>query len=247
MSYAKSASVYDAIYTAMKNYEAESARVRELIEHYGCWAVPEEPALYDRRILDVACGTGLHDRYLAAIDGWAIDGIDIDTAMLEIARERNPSIDYAQGDMRAFAFARRYDAVTCLFSAIGHMLTLDDLRVAIANMARHLNPGGVLLVEPWIHPDQFRGDNIRFDHVDEDGQVVHRVSRTVRDGNVCILNFDYYVQCDGVIEEPFREVHTVAMYTIEEYLEAFESAGLVVYRDEQGLMGRGLFIGVKPL
>lgn len=247
MSYAKSALVYDAIYTNMKNYEAEAARVRELIEHYGSGSLGEVVDPNGFGVLSVACGTGLHDQYLAAIPGWLLEGVDLDANMLAVARERSPSINYIQADMRDFDMGRRYDAVTCLFSAIGHLLTLEDLRLAVATMARHLNPGGVLLVEPWIHPDQFRPGNLSFEHVDQNDLVVHRVSRTERDGNVCLLNFDYYVQRDGVIEEPFREVHKVAMYTIEEYLEAFEAAGLTVHRDERGLMGRGIFVGVKPL
>ena len=45
--------------------------------------------------------------------------------------------------------------VTCLFSAVGYMTTEADLDAAVANMAQHVRPGGVLLVEGWITPDAF--------------------------------------------------------------------------------------------
>ena len=36
------------------------------------------------------------------------------------------------------------------------------------------------------------------------------------------------------------------LWTHEEHLEAFRDAGLEVSFDSEGLMGRGLYLGVKP-
>jgi hypothetical protein len=52
----------------------------------------------------------------------------------------------------------RFDANSCLFSSIGYLLSAADLNTAVANMAEHLNPCGVLIVEPWIHPDAWDVD-----------------------------------------------------------------------------------------
>ena len=73
--------------------------------------------------------------------------------MLAVARQRLPELTLRQGDMRTFDLGKQFDAITCLFSAIGYMPTIDDVRAAIGNMAHHLRPGGVLLVEPWLTPD----------------------------------------------------------------------------------------------
>ena len=56
--------------------------------------------------------------------------------------------------MTDFDLATTYDAVTCLFSAIGYVRTVDRMNRAVACMARHVKPGGVLIVEPWITPDE---------------------------------------------------------------------------------------------
>ena len=70
--------------------------------------------------------------------------------MLEVARARHPEITFHQGDMRTFDLGRRFDVVTCLFSSIGYLRSPSDLRAAVINMARHLQPGGVLIIEPWL-------------------------------------------------------------------------------------------------
>lgn len=56
--------------------------------------------------------------------------------------------------MSTFDLGRTFDAVTCLSSSIAHMRTVADLRKAVANMTRHVSPGGVLLVEPWPAPGE---------------------------------------------------------------------------------------------
>ena len=47
---------------------------------------------------------------------------------------------------------REFDVVTCLFSSIGYVVTRERLRAAAASLARHVAPGGLLVVEPWITP-----------------------------------------------------------------------------------------------
>jgi SAM-dependent methyltransferase len=53
-------------------------------------------------------------------------------------------------DPADFNLGLTFDAVVCLFSAIGYVVTVKRLHSALAAMARHLRPGGVLLVEPWL-------------------------------------------------------------------------------------------------
>jgi hypothetical protein len=47
--------------------------------------------------------------------------------------------------------------------------------------------------------------------------------------------------------EYYTELHEVGLFTDDQYRSAFIEAGLSFDRDEQGLIGRGLLIGVKPL
>jgi hypothetical protein len=45
----------------------------------------------------------------------------------------------------------------------------------------------------------------------------------------------------------FTERHEMALFTQEEYSEAFAGAGMEATHDPDGLMGRGLVVGNKPV
>ena len=135
MSYEQSASVYDAIYEQTKDYAQEAELLHRLIEQLKLTS--------GNRLLDIACGTGLHDQYLQ--EWYEVEGLDLSEAQLAIARHRLPDMMFYQDNMISFDLGVRYDIITCLFSAIGH-LKYEELQSGIANMARHLLPGGVILV-----------------------------------------------------------------------------------------------------
>ena len=60
-----------------------------------------------------------------------------------------------QGNMLDFDLGRQFDVVTCLFSSIGYVKTVPNMKRAVANMSRHLKPGGVLVLEPWFTPEDW--------------------------------------------------------------------------------------------
>src|SRR3954463_15826813 len=106
-----------------------------------------------RTVLDVACGTGAHAR--ALIDaGFRVDGVDLEPIFVEIAAAKCPEGSFVVADMTDLELPGRYDVVTCLFSAIGYVRTDGALQSTIHRMAAHLNPGGVLIVDPWFEPGQ---------------------------------------------------------------------------------------------
>ncbi|MDP1793549.1 MAG: class I SAM-dependent methyltransferase [Acidimicrobiales bacterium] len=231
-AYEKSALAYDLIqHSRGRDYRGQAAALTDLIR-------ARHPDA--RSLLDVACGTGVHLSHLQ--ETFHVVGLDLSPSMIERARLVVPDVPIETGDMRSFDLARRFDAITCLFSSIGYLLSVDDLHAAVANMARHLNPAGVLIVEPWLHPGDWRVDHRVAEATNEDGVAVSRVSVNGLEGN--ISSFDLYwtvADSDGV--DQFVESHRLGLYTVEEYRDAFTSAGLTVEHDPDGLIGRGLFIG----
>jgi SAM-dependent methyltransferase len=146
--------------------------------------------------------------------------------------------------MLSFRLAKRFDVITCLFSAIGFMKTSDQLRRAIRNMSLHLTPGGVLIVEPWITPSKFKRGTLQVVLVKRPGLRVVRVGRSFIRGRLSILDFHYLVATARTVRY-FREAEKFGLFTHSGYLTSFRNAGLRVIHYEKGLMGRGLYVGVK--
>ncbi|HET6681043.1 MAG TPA: methyltransferase domain-containing protein [Gemmatimonadaceae bacterium] len=100
------------------------------------------------RILDCPCGQGRH-AHLLAETGFDVDGFDLSKALLDVARKRGTgrTLRYRQGDMRRLParWTGRFDAVLNLFTSFGFFSDpADDARV-IAQFARVLRPGGMLV------------------------------------------------------------------------------------------------------
>ncbi|HKA27214.1 MAG TPA: class I SAM-dependent methyltransferase [Gaiellaceae bacterium] len=228
--FTRSARLYDAVYASIRDYPREAAELDRLIQE-------RRPGA--RTLLDVACGTGAHLEHLT---GYEPEGLDLDPEMLAIARQRLPNAVFHEGDMADFDLGKRYDAVVCMFSSVGYVRIEDRLRSAIAALARHLEPGGVVVVEPWLSPDDWRDGHVGAVFIDKPELKIARMNVAARDGNVSIVDFEYLVGTpDGI--ERFTEHHELGLFTIEQYLEAFRAAGVEVEHDPEGPMGRGLYVG----
>ena len=232
--FSRSARIYDAIYASIRDYPREAAQLDALIQ-------ARRPGA--KSLLDVACGTGVHLDHLAG--RYEVEGLDLDPEMLAVARERLPDATFHQGDMASFDLGKRFDAVVCMFSSIGYVKTEEWLRDAIASMARHLEPGGVLVVEPWLTPDAWSDRHVGAVFVDEPELKIARVNVAEREGTISSFEFQYLVGTpDGV--EHFSERHELGLFTVEQQLEAFRAAGLEAEHDPEGPMGRGLYVAVAP-
>jgi SAM-dependent methyltransferase len=229
-AFVESAELYDAIFD-FKDYARESDGLRSLINE----AVPGA-----RSLLDVACGTGEHAKFL--MRHYAVDGIDINQKYLQAARLKNPSGDYVRADMTDFDLGRTYDVVTCLFSAIGIVRTFERLERAITCMARHVKPNGALIIEPWFTPENWRPGNRLILNGQIEADKVCRLSTSIKKGQGSVL-LNHYLRgtADGI--ECYRERIELGLFTRDEMVWAFEFAGMRVRYDVEGLIGRGLYIG----
>lgn len=97
----------------------------------------------DRSVLEVGCGTGLLLRRFAALAGEAV-GVDLSPGMLAHARARGLTV--VEGDAAALPFPDARFDVAVSFKTLPHV---PDLRRALAEMARVVRPGGLLVVETY--------------------------------------------------------------------------------------------------
>lgn len=234
--FSKSAKFYNAIYESMgKDYVAEAQQVHNIIQQH--------KRASGNTLLEVACGTGLHASVLQKY--YQVEGLDLDAEMLAVASQNYPGIPFHQGDMAEFELGKQFDVVTCLFSSIGYVRTKERMHQAVQTMSDHLLPGGVIILEPWFTPDQWKPGRVSALFVDQPDLKISRMNISEVDGNLSFLVFHYTVGTPQGIDY-FTERHELGLFTHEEYLEAFYKAQLEVIHDPEGLDGRGLYIGLKP-
>jgi SAM-dependent methyltransferase len=228
--------VYDLLYNRIKDYDREATQLTEMIRG-------RKPDA--RTLLDVGCGTGNHLVHLAA--GFDVEGVEASAAMAAAARRKLPLAPIHEVDMRSFALGRRFDAVVSLFSAIGYMLTTDDLTAAVRAMADHVEPGGVLVIEPWFGRDRWdelEEGNVGINVVQPEDDVLVRMVRSTSQGRVSHMEMHYlYGTSTGI--RHIVEHHDLGLFGAEEYEAAFEVANVAVERQEPGFSGRGLYVGVR--
>jgi SAM-dependent methyltransferase len=234
--FSSSARVYDLLYEAAgKNYEVEADELHALIQ-------TRRPGAAS--LLDVACGTGAHLVHLRRY--YEVAGVDLAPAMLAEARDRLPDVPLIEGDMRSFVLDRTFDAVTCLFSAIGYMQSPAELDAALANMRSHLAPGGVLVVDGWVRRQAWRDPGtIQVLSGCRDDLAAARLVRSRRDGVRTTLELHHLVgSADGV--EYHVEEHHITLFSDDEYRDAFERAGLTLEVVVSPHRDRDRYVGTLP-
>ncbi|HWA83188.1 MAG TPA: class I SAM-dependent methyltransferase [Fimbriimonadaceae bacterium] len=224
--FTQTARFYDALYS-FKDYRKECDAILALAGPGGT-------------LLDVACGTGKHLEVLR--EDFSCEGLDLDAKLLEVARQRLPGMPLHVGDMTGFDLGKKFNVVTCLFSAIGYATTPESLHAAAKCLAKHIKPGGLAIVEPWLGPDVWKPGRPHLLTVDEPDLKIARMSMPGVEGRVSTIQFEYLV-CTAEGFERASEEHRLGLYSQDEYLEAFAAAGLAGGFVESEAFGRGLYVG----
>ncbi len=231
--FSETAKYYDLIYDQFRDYSRDVDLILAFVRRFAPNA---------GTVLDVGCGTGRHAQGLIQEGGYRVDGVDIEPAFVEIARERCPTGQFTVADMSDFHLDRKYDLLLCLFSSIGYVKTRERLQATSQCLADHLTPKGIALVEPWFTPDAFLPGRVHHIVAEaKDLTIVRMNSSVVRDG-ISFLNFHYLLGGEDGVEH-LQETHELGLFTPEEMREGFEGGGLVVAEyDPEGLVGRGMYV-----
>jgi ubiquinone/menaquinone biosynthesis C-methylase UbiE len=143
--------------------------------------------------LEVAIGTGMNLAHYPR--DVRLTGVEWSAPMLEVARRRasdlGRTVDLQHGDARALAFPDgRFDTILCTFALCG----ISSEQAALAEMARVLRPGGLLLLA---------------DHVESSAWPV-RVLQVLVDAVTVPLNGEHYRR------RPLRGVRAMG-FTVERH------------------------------
>ncbi len=99
----------------------------------------------DAFVLDAGCGAGRMVDRIRRPGGRRVEGVDGSEGMLAQARARHPDVAFHVGDLRALPYEDDVaDGVLEWYSLIH--LEADGVRAAVAEAARVLRPGGLVLI-----------------------------------------------------------------------------------------------------
>ncbi|MCX6056314.1 MAG: class I SAM-dependent methyltransferase [Chloroflexi bacterium] len=115
-------------------------------------AIPSRSAR-PKRILDTACGTGMHSLTLAK-SGFEVVGCDLNPEMIQKARVNGRNAGYSLrfeeigfGSLVEALNEDEFDAVLCLGNSLPHLLSQQELGQALLDFKGCLRSEGLLLVQ----------------------------------------------------------------------------------------------------
>ena len=111
-------------------------------------------------VVELGVGTG-RIAIDVARNGKNITGIDISSAMLERCRSQAESagvsnrINLIKSDIRNFELPEKANLIIFPFRSIGHLLTLDDKRLALRRVYEQLVLGGRFVFDHYVFDEQW--------------------------------------------------------------------------------------------
>jgi ubiquinone/menaquinone biosynthesis C-methylase UbiE len=155
-------------------------------------------------VLDLACGTGLVSRELAA-RGLRVTGVDISESMLERARDRARAATFVRADAEALPF----DGTTFDAAVSAQSFHWFDRSKALAELERVVKPGGTIAI--WWK-ELLRGDGIRL--------VREEVSRSLGIADPKPLlgeHFDAFAESD-LVDQRLRVIPWIVPMRASDYV-----------------------------
>jgi ubiquinone/menaquinone biosynthesis C-methylase UbiE len=227
------AKYYDYVYS-FKDYEQEVKQLREVIQQY--------QKSSGKDLLEIACGTGKHIEHLKR--SYHVTGLDISEEMLAIARERNPDVRFVLGDMRDAKLSQTFDIITCLFGSINYNTNLEQLKMTLDNLSKHLKPEGIIVIEPIFTRESFMDRHLSIDSVDESDMKIVRVGLSREEDGHAVLELQSLIATkDGITHH--IDIHTMGLFSRQSILDTLKASGLAGEVVDPGLGREALYIGIK--
>ncbi len=180
-----------------------------------------------RRVLDLACGTGIHALFFAE-HGADVTACDLSPEMIDRARAArpHPRIAYQVADMRRPP-SGPFGLALCLGNSLSLLPETDDMQACFQNTAAVLAPDGCFVLQvlnyanPALREPRQREETATFDG----GEVLARKT-LVPCGDRTTLRLEYTVTYAGRTEEVTTETMMLRHWSLENLHGAARAAGL---------------------
>lgn len=111
-----------------------------------------------RSVLDVGCGTGFWLQFWQRKGATEIWGIDIAQVSIDNLRQQYPGMTLCHDDIArpGLELGKKFDLISA-FDVLYHITNDETWALALSNIARHLKPGGwLLLTDLFLHEGEYR-------------------------------------------------------------------------------------------
>jgi 2-polyprenyl-3-methyl-5-hydroxy-6-metoxy-1,4-benzoquinol methylase len=222
------ADIYDIIYQD-KDYFAETQFISELINK----------SFYNTtnqiRVLDLACGTGLHAIELSKM-GYEVDASDISVKMVNSAMEtaalNKLNITFHRESFQtADQIGKTFDVVISLFSSINYLISCKDLLKSLKNIHGLLANDGILIFDFWNGNaviEDFASARVKRSHKGTKNILRYSENTIDRLKQIVNIKFFFLLFDNNKIENEFTENHTCRYYFIREMEDFLEISGFKV-------------------
>jgi SAM-dependent methyltransferase len=195
----------------------------------------ERHPVRQRRMLDLACGTGTV-AIAMALQGWQVTGVDASPHMLEQARAKAEAIGqehldnrlrWMQADMRRFRVREPVSLVTCLYDSLNYMLSSDDLQAVFRHVSAALEPGGLFLFDmntAYALENYWEGQTYMTDTPDLTVVMASEHDYDLHRSTVTVTCFER----EGDVYRKYIETHVEQAYPQEHVATLLSDVGLSV-------------------
>lgn len=121
-----------------------------------CNIIRENSSIPLKTLLHLGCGGGHNDYIFKKY--FQVTGIDKSAAILMLAKELNPEVNYVRDDMRTVRLGNYFDTVVAIDS-IAYVLTVEDLRKVFTTAFSHIKSGGVFMFIVEDYKENFKQNN----------------------------------------------------------------------------------------
>ena len=182
---------YDLLYQD-KDYRKEVEFIHQVIQKH----LPSA-----KSILDLGCGTGLHDITLAQ-KGYQVNGVDFSPNMIKMAQNNvkhlqkqiNSKISFTIGDARDFSLNKKFDVVIALFHVASYMSSNQDLISFFLTAKNHLKKGGIFIFDGWYGPAVLTDrPSIRVKNIEDEKIKVTRTATPNMIPNQSLVEVNYKI------------------------------------------------------
>ena len=189
--YHQLAQYYDVLNERLAPYDMECEFIERAFERYDKKV---------HRILDLACGTGIHALRLAK-KRYEVVGIDMSSELLTIAREKATQkgvhIQFHQDDMMDLGVCGEFDAAICVNFSATLCITHPDICRFILGVRDALRSGGIFIVD--FLPQYGTGESTAKESVEAESVKIDLIREWTHDTTSQILaeKMTYFVTKGG--------------------------------------------------